>query len=160
MPEDANGSHLQIQRGWTIMDEMTAVSERRFKAAGMRITSQRMLVLHVLAKAEGHLDANQIFERARRHDVRLSLSTVYRTLQKLKELGLIDELHFDENHHHYEVKQPVGHHHLVCLGCGKIIEFECPLSAQMKQDVAREKNFEVTATEVHMTGYCAQCRRK
>jgi Fe2+ or Zn2+ uptake regulation protein len=106
------------------------------------------------------MDADEVYRQAGKKRPRLSLSTVYRTLQKLKEMDLIDELHFDENHHHYEVKQPAGHHHLVCLSCGKIVEFEYPLSAQMKQDVAREKDFEVTATEVHMTGYCARCRRK
>ena len=145
------------------MSDLTSknlVRERTREAltsAGLRATSQRALILKILR--QGHMDADEVYRQARKKRPRLSLSTVYRTLQKLKELGLIDELHFDENHHHYEVKQPAGHHHLVCLGCGKIIEFEFPLNAQMKKDVARQKNFEVTGTEVHMTGYCAQCRR-
>jgi len=130
---------------------------RELNATGMRVTKQRALILETLR--QGHMDADEVYRRARKKQPRLSLSTVYRTLQKLKELGLVDELHFDENHHHYEIKQPAGHHHLVCLGCGKILEFECPLSQKMKADVARQKGFEVTATEVHMTGYCSDCRR-
>ena len=133
-------------------------TRKALNSAGLRATTQRALILEILR--QGHMDADEVYRQARKKRPRLSLSTVYRTLQKLKELDLIDELHFDENHHRYEVKQPAGHHHLVCLGCGKIVEFEFLLSAQMKKDVAREKDFEVTATEVHMTGYCAQCRRK
>ncbi len=124
---------------------------------GMRVTHQRALILETLR--QGHLDADEVYRQAREKQPRLSLSTVYRTLQKLKELGLVDELHFDEAHHHYEIKKPVGHHHLVCLGCGKILEFKCPLSEKMREDVARQKGFEVTGIEVNMTGYCAHCRR-
>jgi len=132
-------------------------SRRELDVTGVRVTNQRALILETLR--QGHMDADEVYRQARKKQPRLSLSTVYRTLQKLKELGLVDELHFDETHHHYELKQPVGHHHLVCLGCGKILEFECPLSQKMKEDVARQRGFEVTATEVHMTGYCFDCRR-
>jgi len=77
----------------------------------------------------------------------------------LKKLGLVEELHFDETHHHYEVKPSSEHHHLVCLGCGKVVEFKCPLSPKMKEDIAREKSFEVTGVEIRMTGYCSRCRQ-
>jgi len=75
-----------------------------------------------------------------------------------KKLGLVEELHFDEAHHHYEARPSAEHHHLVCRGCGKIVEFECPLSQKMREDVAREKDFEITDIEVRMTGYCSKCR--
>lgn len=133
------------------------MSQVELDNSGIRITKQRALILDILR--QGHMDADEVYLLARKKSSRLSLSTVYRTLQKLKELDLIDELHFDENHHHYELKKPIGHHHLVCLLCGKIVEFECLLSAKMKEDVAQQKNFEVTSTEVYMTGYCSQCRR-
>ena len=126
--------------------------------AELRITSQRALILEVIRQGQGHLDADEVYRRAKRKQPRLSLSTVYRTLQKLKNLGLIEELHFDEAHYHYEIKPSTEHHHLVCLGCGKIIEFECPMSQEMKENVSREKGFEVTDVEVQMTGYCPACR--
>ncbi|MDO8687123.1 MAG: transcriptional repressor, partial [Dehalococcoidales bacterium] len=89
---------------------------------------------------------------------RLSLSTVYRTLQKLRQIGLIEELHFDEEHHHYEIKPPTEHHHLLCLGCGKVIEFKYPLARLVKKNAVEAKDFEITGSEVRMTGYCADCQ--
>ena len=124
---------------------------------GLRVTSQRALILEIIRRR--HLDADEIYRQARAKQPRLSLSTVYRTLQVLKKLGLVEELHFDEAHHHYEMKPSSEHHHLVCLGCGKVVEFKCPLSPKMKEDIAREKGFEVTGVEIRMTGYCSRCRQ-
>ena len=143
------------------VSEKTLQSERRvLKSAGLRMTSQRALILDILNREGGHLDADEVYRRARERQPGLSLSTVYRNLQALKSLGLIDELHFDEAHHHYEAKTSSEHHHLVCLGCGKIVEFGCKLSEQMKQDIARKKGFEVIGVEVHMVGYCSKCRKQ
>jgi Fur family ferric uptake transcriptional regulator len=128
--------------------------------AGLRKTSQRESILEIIRHGQGHLDADEVYQRARKKQPRLSLSTVYRTLQTLKELGLIEEVHLDENHHHYEIKASHEHHHLICLGCGKVVEFECPMSVQMMEEVSREKDFEVVNTEVRMKGYCADCRKK
>ncbi len=125
---------------------------------GLRATSQRALILEIIRRR--HLDADEIYRQARAKQPRLSLSTVYRTLQVLKKLGLVEELHFDEAHHHYEMKPSSEHHHLVCLGCGKVVEFECLLSQNMKEDIAREKDFEITGAEIRMTGYCPKCRQK
>ena len=133
-------------------------NRRALNVTGLRATSQRALILEVIRR--GHLDADEIYRQARAKQPRLSLSTVYRTLRMFKRLGLVEELHFDETHHHYEVKPSSEHHHLVCLGCGKVVEFECPLSPKMKKDIAREKGFEVTGVEIRMTGYCSKCRQK
>ena len=136
----------------------TLESERRaLNVTGLRATSQRALILEVIR--HGHLDADEIYRQARIKQPRLSLSTVYRTVRMFKKLGLVEELHFDETHHHYEMKPSSEHHHLVCLGCGKVVEFECPLSPKMKKDIAREKGFEVTGVEIRMTGYCSKCRQ-
>ena len=124
------------------------------------MTSQRALILDVIKQESGHLDADAVYRLARERQPGLSLSTVYRNLQALKKLGLVTELHFDESHHHYEVKPSTEHHHLVCLGCGEVVEFGCNLSQQMKQEIARKKGFDVTGVEVHMVGYCSKCRRK
>ncbi len=130
---------------------------KALNASGMRATSQRVLILEVIRR--GHLDADEIYRQVRRKRPHLSLSTVYRTLRMFKELGLVEELHFDEAHHHYEMKSSSGHQHLVCLSCGKIMEFEYPLSPKMKRNIAREKGFEVTGVEIRMTGYCSKCRQ-
>ncbi len=132
-------------------------NRRALNVTGLRATSQRALILKIIR--HGHLDADEIYRQARIRQPRLSLSTVYRTLQALKKLGLVEELHFDEAHHHYEMKPSSEHHHLVCLGCGKVVEFACPLSPKMKKDIALEKGFKVVGVEIRMTGYCPKCRQ-
>jgi Fe2+ or Zn2+ uptake regulation protein len=115
--------------------------------------------MEIIRQGKGHLDADEIYRRARDREPRLSLSTVYRTLQMLKRLGMVEELHFDDNHHHYEVKPTAEHHHLVCLGCGRVIEFDYPLSRYLRGKVPETKGFDIVETEVRMSGYCAKCRR-
>jgi Fe2+ or Zn2+ uptake regulation protein len=125
----------------------------------MRVTNQRSLIMEIIRQGEGHLDADEIYRRAREKRSRLSFSTVYRALQTFKKLGLVEELHFDEGHHHYEVKTPGEHHHLICLGCGKVIEFHQRLSHYIKRNVAEAKDFDITETEVRVSGFCAECRQ-
>ena len=134
-------------------------SRRKLNNAGRRFTHQRALIMDIIRQGRGHLDADEIFLRAREMEPRLSLSTVYRTLQMLKELDIVDELHFGENHHHYEVKPTQEHHHLVCLGCGRVIEFDYPLSRYLKREVPALKDFDIDETEIRVAGYCKQCRR-
>ena len=134
-------------------------SHAALNIAGKRVTNQRALILEIIRRGRGHLDADEIYRRARNKRPRLSLSTVYRTLQALKELGLVEELHFDDAHHHYEVKSSTEHHHLACLGCGKVIEFEYPLSRYVKRNIAEARDFKIVDTEVRMMGYCSECRQ-
>ncbi|MBA7611430.1 Peroxide operon regulator [subsurface metagenome] len=138
---------------------MLTTSRKALNTAGMRVTNQRALIMEIIRQGKGHLDADEIHRRARERVPRLSLSTVYRTLQMLKKLDLVEELHFDEEHHHYELKPSVEHHHLICLGCGRVIEFHYPLSRYLKRNVPEAKGFDIAATEVRMSGYCSKCRR-
>ncbi len=138
---------------------MLRTSRSALNVAGMRATNQRVLIMEIIRQGEGHLDADEIYHRARKKEPRLSLSTVYRTLQVLKKLGLVEEVHFDEEHHHYEIKPPAEHHHLVCLSCGRVVEFQYPLTRLVKKNVAEAKDFEITGSEVRMTGYCPRCRQ-
>lgn len=139
-------------------DRVGANSNRAL--TGLRATKQRALILDIIRRGKGHLDADEVYQQAREKLPRLSLSTVYRTLQRFKKLGLIQELHFNEEHHHYEMKPAAEQHHLSCLGCGKIIEFNYPLSRYINRRIPEAKGFEITETEVRMAGYCAECRRK
>ena len=136
-----------------------AASRLDLGTVGRRNTAQRALLLQVIRQSEKHLDAEELYRRAKRKQPRLSLSTVYRTLQLFKKLGLVEEHHFDEAHHHYEAKSQVEHHHLVCLSCGKIIEFECPQSARIKQDVGNGYGFHILHAEVRLEGLCPECRK-
>ncbi len=132
---------------------------RALDVPGLRVTNQRLLVLQVIQQGQGHLDADEIYRQAREKNPRLSLSTVYRTLQTFKKLGLIEELHIDEGHHHYE-KRSTQHHHLVCLECGRVVEFQYPSANLIKKNVREARDFEITSSEIRMTGYCPKCRQE
>jgi Fe2+ or Zn2+ uptake regulation protein len=134
--------------------------EKVLRSEGKRITPQRALLLQIIEESQGHLDAEEIYRLAKKRDPRLSLSTVYRTLSLLKELDLIEELHFDEEHHHYEIKAEAEHYHLICSECGKIIEFHDPLVGQLREEVARENDFIISRVHIDFTGICAQCRAR
>jgi Fur family ferric uptake transcriptional regulator len=141
-------------------NKLSGSTRKVLDTSGLRVTNQRSLILEVIRHGEGHLDADEIYRRARQKKPRLSLSTVYRTLQTLKKLGLIEEIHFDESHHHYELKPAIEHHHLVCLNCGRVIEFKYPLARLVKRDVLEARDFEIVGSEVRLTGYCQECQRK
>ncbi|MFC1917940.1 Fur family transcriptional regulator [Chloroflexota bacterium] len=128
------------------------------RQAGKRFTTQRALIMEIIR--QGHLDADEIYIRARKKEPRISLSTVYRNLQTLKNLGLIAELHLDDTHHHYELKPPAEHDHFVCLGCGKVTEFQHSLDNYLKRKVPEVKGFDITKTEIRIAGYCPECREK
>ena len=141
------------------MEDLVVVGERRLRAAGKRITSQRKLVLAILAREDGHLDAHDIYERGRRRDTRLSLSTVYRTLGVLKETGVVRELHLDDEHHHYELDGEDEHSHLVCLACGRVIEVDSSAFAEVAGVVGAAHGFEIASAQVELTGTCTDCRQ-
>ena len=141
------------------MEELTLVGERRLRAAGKRITPQRKLVLDILAQAEQHLDALDIYELGRRRDARLSLATIYRTLGILKETGVVHELHLDQEHHHYELASKQKHAHLVCLRCGRVIEVDSRSFAAAAVAIGETYGFKVATTQVELTGTCDDCRR-
>ncbi|MDY7041326.1 MAG: transcriptional repressor [Chloroflexota bacterium] len=139
---------------------MAESAVKDLRRAGKRITLQRMLILEVIREGGGHLDADEIYRRARRKLPRLSLSTVYRTINVLKETGVIEELHLGEEHHHYELRGKRAHHHLICQDCGKVIEFECPFSEQLVRDLDEKYDFEITGIRLDLAGRCAECRRR
>lgn len=139
--------------------ELLKASRRASNLTGMRITNQRALILKIIHQGRKHLDADEVYRRARQKSPHLSLSTVYRTLQLFKKLNLIEEVHFNETHHHYEAKPTTEHYHLVCLGCGRVIEFRYPLTRYVKRNVAEAKDFDIVSSEIRMTGYCSKCHQ-
>jgi len=133
---------------------------RLLRRAGLRVTPQRTLLLEIIRESEEHLDADEIYRLARNRHPRISLSTVYRTLSLLKDMGLVRELDFDQDHRHYELcdSGEYKHYHLYCLDCGKIIEFESPLVTELAEQLAQEHDFEITDCRVTVAGYCSRCR--
>jgi Fur family ferric uptake transcriptional regulator len=132
--------------------------QEMLREAGYRVTSQRVLLLKLLHDCQGHAGADDLYRLARIQAPHLSLSTVYRTLNKLKEVGLVHELHLDEDHHHYELAGKGNHHHLICQGCGKVIEINCLFVDEILTHIKTEHGFKVTNAQIEFTGYCADCQ--
>jgi Fe2+ or Zn2+ uptake regulation protein len=132
--------------------------QHALRSAGRRLTSQRRLILQVLEKSNGHLDADTLYEQVKARDRSVSLATVYRTLAVLKEIGLVEEHRLGEDHGHYEVVRQESHYHFTCLHCGKVIEFDTALVAQIEQELCEQRDVRVTNTHLHVSGYCTQCR--
>ena len=132
--------------------------EQTLRGAGERITPQRRLIAGILLDQGGHLSADDIHQLARREHPRLSLATVYRTLRWLKECGVVRELRLNGNRYRYEIAREETHQHMICLGCGKVIEFTCKHYSDIEQRLDREHNFRVTGVRVKLLGYCAECQ--
>ena len=123
-------------------------------------TKQRQLILEIIERSDEHLDAEQIYEQAREISPRISLSTVYRNLQLFTKVGLLAEHQFNGIRRRYEIAARPGHHHLMCIGCGRIFEFSCPSSSGLQIRITKEKGFRVTDAEVRLVGYCPECQRR
>jgi Fe2+ or Zn2+ uptake regulation protein len=140
------------------MDNSGNRLQRALRASGRRLTSQRQLVLQVLEESDGHLDADALYARVKARDPGISLATVYRTLAVLREMGLVEENRLGQDHGHFEAVREGPHYHFTCLRCGKVIEFDTPLMAQVAQALGEQHGVRVTSTHLHLSGYCAQCR--
>ncbi len=121
-------------------------------------TRQRDLLLQIIREADGHLDAKKLFTLANDRDTRISTATVYRNLHLFSKLGLIDEKRLGQARCSYEIKHAKQHQHLVCGGCGKVVDFECPLS-ELVDKVKEEQGFSVTKAELYLEGYCVKCSK-
>ncbi|MBN1367376.1 MAG: transcriptional repressor [Dehalococcoidales bacterium] len=128
--------------------------------AGRPLTAQRRLLLELISEAKGHLDADELYRLAKEKEPPISLATVYRNLRLFKELGFIAESNLGETHSHFEIKGTVEHYHFICLGCGKIIEFDSPLIVKAINKVQRENDFDITSVQLKLEGYCAKCKEK
>jgi Fur family ferric uptake transcriptional regulator len=139
----------------------TLVADRfreMLRSAGCRVTAQRLLLLQLLHDSKGHAGADDLYHLARARDPRLSLSTVYRTLNKLREAGLVHELHLDQEHHHFELAAEDSHHHLICQSCGKVLEMKCFLVDEILSHIEAQHDFKVTGTQMEFVGYCVDCQ--
>lgn len=115
--------------------------------------------MELLREAKGHVDAKELYRRASTKDKSISPATVYRSLNLFKQLGLVDERRLGKVGCYYEIKRSPEHQHLVCRGCGKVIEFESPLIRKLVETVRAEHGFNVTKAELYLEGYCSECEQ-
>jgi len=140
-----------------IVPRMRNIRKPTNEMKGHRATVHRQLLLHLIHDAGGHIDAKELYRRATRQDKSISLATVYRSLHLFKQLDLVDERRLGQVRCCYEIKQTPEHQHLVCQGCGKIIDFENPLIHKLVDKVQHDHRFKVTKVELYLEGYCEQC---
>jgi Fur family ferric uptake transcriptional regulator len=127
---------------------------------GVRITGQRKILIETIQAASTHLDAATLLTLARKRDETINRATVYRTLELLKKLRLIDELdlmHLNGEKHFYEAKTNVDHLHLACFQCGQIEEFTSPLFDQLKAEITTKKGFHIRIVRLEVGGRCSRC---
>jgi len=131
-----------------------------FRERGIACTAQRELVARTLLEMGSHVGANELHRKLARKNPRVALATVYRTLQLLKDNGLIAERHFGERWRRSENVAAAHHDHLVCLGCGTVIEFQEPLIEELQDRVARRNGFKAESHRLELYGYCRDCARE
>ncbi|HVN09415.1 MAG TPA: transcriptional repressor [Patescibacteria group bacterium] len=134
--------------------------EAELGSRGRRLTRQRRVIVRVMDTAQRHLDIDEIYARARKLDQHIHRVTVYRTVDMLKKLGLIDELdllHLRGDRHYYETHAPREHIHIACLRCGKVREFESELYDEMKRQIEQQLDMKITMSRTEVGGYCRSC---
>lgn len=141
--------------------------KKLLKENGLKVTTQRIIILEVLEERPGeHMTAEEIYEYVKEQYPDIGLATVYRTIQLLSELHLIDKLILDDGYVRYEIgkknnqKSTHHHHHLICLNCGQVSSFEDDLLDTLEKKIYDNVGFEVVDHEVKMFGYCKECRMK
>ena len=133
---------------------------------GLKVTSQRLMVLNILsAHGDEHLTVEEIYDLAKEESPEIGLATIYRTVQVLLELRVIEKVTFDDGFARYELNgEETGsghrHHHAICTQCGKVYSLETDLLDTLEKQVFESLGFEVTDHEVKLYGLCSACRRK
>jgi Fur family ferric uptake transcriptional regulator len=140
----------------------------KFSGKGYRFTIPRRAVLDVLSDTHGHLSAEDIYFEVHKQHPAIGLATVYRTLELLEHMGLVLKFDFGDNRSRYEISQnPDGlrhHHHLVCTGCGRIVDYtdyvseEKELLKKAEAGLSRKYNFSIKNHVINFYGLCEKCR--
>lgn len=131
---------------------------RQCHERGLAVTIQRRKVLETLIEQGGHPTADEIYEALRHRVPGLSRATVYRVLQTLVEVGMARKVCHPCASARYEPYKG-QHHHLVCLDCGKMIDFINPALDTLPLPDPRKTGFRTSDFSVQFRGLCEDCRR-
>lgn len=143
------------------MDRQLQALKVRLIERGLKFTAQREEIAKEVFKTHKHLTAEEIYDRMRKKDHPVSLATVYRTLKLLCSCGMLRELQFKDNRFRYEHTYLHGHHdHLVCVKCGRVVEFDNADIEEMQKQVAKENQFTVLNHRLQLFGFCRDCAVK
>jgi Fur family ferric uptake transcriptional regulator len=156
----ATESHLGRERNDSAITRPSLMKE--LAARGVRMTSQRRLLVGIIQDSPRHLDAATLLELARKQDPDIDRATVYRTLALLKDRGLIDELdlmHIQGEKHYYEAKTSRDHCHMACFRCGAIMEYASSSFEKLKKEMVEQSGFQIRVVRLEVGGFCKRCQR-
>lgn len=123
------------------------------------LTKAREVVLRVIRGANKHLTANEVFDDARRQLPNISFATVYNSLRFLKESGLIAEIRFGNGASRYD-RMTKRHDHAICTECGRLVDIDMEVPADVLQLAARRSRFIPERLEFTLRGLCPECNKK
>jgi len=123
------------------------------------LTKQREVVLQVIREAHDHLTANEVFSTAKGLLPSISFATVYNSLRYLKEAGMIAEISFGNGASRFD-RMTARHDHAICTDCGKLVDIEMEVPADILRKAARQSKFKPESLEFTLRGKCPECVRK
>ena len=137
--------------------------KKRLQLGQHKMTPQRKVVLEVFLDNENaHLSAEDVRGMLRDRDSDIGLATVYRTLELMCDLGILQKMDFGDGCSRYELNltEPNAHqhHHLICRGCGKVFEFSDDLMDELEDTIAEKCKFKILDHQVKFFGYCEECQ--
>jgi len=137
-----------------------AEAKRRLASRGHRLTKQRQAILEVLRSSDVHPDADWVYREVRKVLPHVSLGTVYRSLEVLRDAGLIASLEVGPRRR-YDGNTS-EHQHILCISCGRVADIHLPpsLLEELEQRAASEADFTITGHRVEFYGLCPQCLQK
>ncbi len=130
------------------------------KKSALRITTQRREILRYIIENKAHFDAELILSDLTRNGITVSRATIYRTLDVLSQNVLVDKYDFGDGKARYEIKTGQSHHdHLVCIRCGRIVEFNNETSIPEAKQICSRNHFKYFNHYLHVYGLCPGCQK-
>ena len=124
---------------------------------GQRMTPQRQLILEAVQQLEGHISAEAVHARVAARFPQVNISTVYRTLELLQNLGLVTHTHFDDGIAIYHLAEDSHHQHMVCRRCGSEQELGLELLEPLGLELRRRHGFQADLAHFAIIGTCGAC---
>ena len=125
--------------------------------SGHKMTPQRYMIVEAILQADEHMSVYQILECVQERNPCVTLSTVYRTLEVLQEVGLVREVHLPGVKTKYEAVEGNIHHHLVCRLCGTVVKLDAILPETLEKHLQERYKFRAITFDLLVTGICEQC---
>lgn len=125
---------------------------------GLKNTAERREVLDAIKKISGHFDADNLLVYLKKLDLKISRASVYRTIPLFVDAGIISESLQRDGRTVYEYGHEKSHHdHMICVKCGKLIEFSDPLIEKHQEEICKKHKFKMTGHKLEIKGVCGHC---